>query len=121
MPSKGLRGHAAVQGTEAMRSLVFMGKIFPILFLSSCAMFGSAPVYGDIPQCERLIPQSLKGSVEGVPIPNAEFYSDGHEKAQPWEEAFLGQSGQLDKANERPAAVDHIYSECLAMHREALK
>lgn len=82
--------------------------------LSGCATFSSAPVYGEIPECERLIPASLKADVPGVPIPESE-------EAEAWMQAFIGQTGQLDKANERPDAIDHIYSTCLKMHRDALK
>ena len=82
--------------------------------LSGCATFGSAPVYGEIPECERLIPASLKQPVPGVPIPESE-------EAEPWMQAFVGQTGQLDKANERAPAVDHIYRTCLVMHRDALR
>lgn len=82
--------------------------------LSGCATFGSAPVYGDVPECERLIPDSLKQPVPGVPIPDSE-------QAEPWMQAFIGQTGALDKANERGPAIDHIYSECLKMHRSALE
>lgn len=81
--------------------------------LSGCATFGSAPVYGEIPECERLIPESLKADVPGVPIPDSE-------EAEAWMQAFIGQTGQLDKANERPKAIDHIYKTCLSLHREAL-
>jgi hypothetical protein len=48
-----------------------------------------------------------------VPIPDSE-------EAEPWMQAFIGQTGQLDKANERAPAVDHIYRECLSLHRRAL-
>lgn len=95
--------------------------LFCASLLSGCAMFGSPPVYGEIPECSRLIPPSLTGPVEGVPIPSVELYPDGHEKAQPWQEAFLGQSGQLEKANERAPAVDHIYRTCEQLNRDALK
>lgn len=81
--------------------------------LGGCATFGSAPVYGEIPECERLIPESLKADVPGVPIPDSE-------EAEPWMQAFIGQTGALDKANERPDAIDHIYKTCLQMHRSAL-
>ena len=90
------------------------------LCLSGCATFGSTPVYGDVPECEKLIPASLTGAVNGVDIPAAKLLSDGHEDAEPWQLAFLGQTGQLEKANERAPAVDHIYRTCLQMHREAL-
>ncbi len=82
-----------------------------VLALGGCVT--SPPVYGDIPQCERLIPASLKADVPGVSIPESE-------EAEPWMQAFLGQSGQLDKANERGPAIDHIYSTCLSLHRDAL-
>jgi hypothetical protein len=92
-----------------------VGFLAPLaaIALSGCATFGSAPVYGEIPQCERLIPASLKADVPGVPIPESE-------EAEPWMQAFIGQTGQLDKANDRPDAIDHIYRTCLEMHRDAL-
>lgn len=84
------------------------------LLLAGCATFGSAPVYGTIPECELLIPPQLKADVPGVPIPDSE-------EAEAWMQAFVGQTGQLDKANERPDAIDHIYRTCLQMHRKALE
>jgi hypothetical protein len=81
--------------------------------LAGCATFGSAPVYGEIPECERLIPPSLKEPVPGVAIPESE-------EAEAWMQAFVGQTGQLDKANERPAAIDHIYRTCMELNRKAL-
>lgn len=74
-----------------------------------------------MPDCPKLIPQSLLDPVEGVELPEARQLPDGHDDAQPWQEGFIGQTGQLEKANENPKAVDHIYRECLAMHRQALK
>lgn len=84
------------------------------VMLSGCATFGSAPVYGEIPDCPRLVPPSLLADVPGVPIPDSE-------EAEPWMQAFIGQTGQLEKANERPKAVQHINKTCLDMHREALR
>lgn len=72
-----------------------------------------------MPHCERLVPQTLIDPVPGVALPEPVTHPDGHQDALPWQEGFIGQTGQLDKANERPPAVDHIYRECLAMHREA--
>lgn len=97
-----------------MRNLseAFLASLVAIS-LSGCATFGSAPVYGEIPECERLIPASLKIDVPGVPIPDSE-------EAEPWMQAFIGQTGALDRANSRPDAIDHIYRECLRLHREAL-
>lgn len=84
-----------------------------MLALSACATFGSAPVYGDVPECEKLIPPQLKDAVPGVTIPETE-------DAQAWMQAFLGQTGALDKANDRTASVDYIYKTCLQLHRDAL-
>ncbi len=99
--------------TDMKRTIANFATVALFVLLSGCATFGSAPVYGDIPQCERLIPASLKTDVPGVPIPESE-------EAEPWMQAFLGQSGQLDKANERGPSIDHIYKTCLILHREAL-
>lgn len=85
--------------------------------LASCV---STQIANDVPDCARLIPANLLQPVEGVELPEARNLPDGHEDAQPWQEGFLGQSVQLEKANERPPAVDHIYRTCLALHREAL-
>jgi hypothetical protein len=89
--------------------------------LTGCALFGQTPVYGEIPECELLIPPSLKAAVPGVELPQAQAWSDGHEKAEPWQSGFIGQTGQLEKANEKPTAIDYIYHNCLELHRRAMK
>lgn len=80
----------------------------------------TAPVIGDIPECERLVPPALLESVEGVELPVKELHPDGHEKAEPGLLAYIGQTGRLDDANDKAPAVDHIYRTCLVLHREAL-
>jgi hypothetical protein len=88
----------------------------PFILLAAAvlpACVTSPPVYGEIPECERLIPPSLMVDVPGVPIPESE-------EAEPWMQAFIGQTGQLEKANERPDAINHIYKNCLELHRKAL-
>ena len=82
--------------------------------LSGCALLGRPAVYGEIPECELLIPPQLKAPVPSVAIPDSE-------QAEPWMQAFVGQTGQLDKANDRTASVDYIYKNCLELHRRALK
>lgn len=101
-----------------MTKLIFLASA--ALALSGC-MTTRAVVANDIPPCERLIPASLITPVEGTDIPVPENWPDGHEKAEPWQLGYLGQTGQLDKANEKAPAVDHIYRECLKMHADALK
>jgi hypothetical protein len=86
--------------------------------LAACA---PTLVRSGVPACERLIPAMLVAPVPPVPLPETREHSDGHEDALPWMEGFIGQTGQLDKANERAPAVDHIYRNCLELHREALR
>lgn len=88
------------------------------MFLSACSTIG---VTGGVPDCGRLIPPSLLAAVPSAPLPEAQQLPDGHDDAQPWQVGFLEQTGQLEKANERPAAVDHIYRSCLELHRDALR
>lgn len=93
-----------------------------IAAMASVSLAGcmTTSISNDVPQCERLVPVSLVAPVEGVDIPAPENWQDGHEKAEPWMLGYLGQSGQLDKANDKSVAVDHIYRTCLVLHREAL-
>ena len=98
-----------------------MKLIIILLPLALTACISSPAVYGEIPQCDRLIPPSLLKPVEGVDVPVPESWPDGKQKAEPWILGYLGQTGQLDKANENAPAVDHIYKTCLDMSREGLK
>lgn len=63
----------------------------------------------------------LLQAVDSAPVPEARQLPDGHDDAQPWQVGYLEQTGQLEKANERPPAVDHIYRTCLQLHRDALR
>jgi hypothetical protein len=90
--------------------MVAVGIALAALMLAGCV---TTPVIGDIPQCERLVPPVLVAPTESVEVPDSE-------DALPWQQAFNGQTGQLDKANDKAPAVDHIYRTCLVLHREAL-
>ena len=92
-----------------------------LLLATASAGCVSTAIANDVPGCERLVPASLLRPVDGTPLPDDRKLADGHDDARPWQEAFLGQSVQLEKANERAPAVDHIYRTCLGMHRAALK
>lgn len=85
--------------------------------LAACAHIG---IQNDVPGCERLIPESLRQRVEATDLPEPAQHADGHQDALPWQEGFVGQTGQLDKANDRGDGIDHIYRTCIEMHREAL-
>ena len=74
-----------------------------------------------VPECDRLIPKSLLAPTEPADLPVAAYLPDGQDDATPWMLGFLEQTGQLQKANEKAPAVDHIYRECLALHRTAQK
>lgn len=79
---------------------------------------GHIAVTGGVPDCGRLIPPSLLAATPSAPLPEARQLPDGHDDAQPWQVGFIEQTGQLEKANERAPAVDHIYRNCLDVHRE---
>lgn len=81
----------------------------------------STSIANDVPRCEGLIPAMLLEPVPPADIPEARQLPDGHDDAQPWQEGYLLQTGQLEKANERAPAVNHIYASCLEMHRTALR
>lgn len=85
--------------------------------LAGCAHIG---IQNDVPACERLIPQSLLSRVPPADLPEPRQHADGHQDALPWQEGFVAQTGQLDKANDRGDGIDHIYRTCIEMHREAL-
>jgi len=46
---------------------------------------------------------------------------DGHDDARPWQEGFVGQTGQLEKANDRTGDTYHIVSTCEQMQEDALR
>lgn len=101
-------------------------KFVPRLPLLAISLL-SAPLAGcshalltnDVPHCEKLVPASLLQPVEHAPVPEARQLADGHDDAQPWQEGFLIEGGQLDKANPRAPAVDQIYRGCLDLFRDA--
>jgi hypothetical protein len=86
--------------------------------LASCA---HTSVTNDVPNCERLIPPSWKQGIPPADLPVSETLPDGHDNAKPWQEGFIAQTGQLEKANDLRRDTDYIYSECLRVHREQLK
>lgn len=55
--------------------------------------------------CAKLIPAAWADGIEGYPIPEGDTTDD-------WRKAFVGQSGQLSKANGRTADVINIFREC---------
>jgi hypothetical protein len=73
-----------------------------------------------VPDCAALIPQSLLDPTPSVDPPVSAKLPDGHDDAKPWQLGMVGQTGQLEIANDKPPAVDHIYRTCLRLHREAL-
>lgn len=89
-----------------------------LTLLSGCV---TTSLLNDVPSCERYIPQDLLDDVPAADLPEAKQLDDGHDDAQPWQNGFFEQTGQLEKANKNPKSVDHIYRTCLEIHREQLK
>lgn len=80
-----------------------------LLLLAGCAHIATQI---DVPDCARLIPPSLKQRVPPTELT---------EGKPAWDEAFILQTVQLDKANDRGDGIDFIYSECLKLHRDEMK
>lgn len=102
---------------SAPRLLLLATSLLSAL-LAGCA--GRAVLTNDVPHCEKLVPAGLLQPVEHAPVPEARQLADGHDDAQPWQEGFLIEGGQLDKANDRAPAVDQIYRGCLDLFRDAV-
>lgn len=81
----------------------------------------STAISNDVPACEELIPESLLAETPAADLPDARQLPDGHDDAQPWQVGFVEQTGQLEIANARTPAVNHIYRRCLELHRDALR
>lgn len=63
----------------------------------------------------------MRKQTPAADLPDSVKLPDGHDDARPWQAGFLAQTGQLEKANDRGDNIDHIYAECLRMHREQLQ
>ena len=62
--------------------------------------------------CSKLIPDAWAKGVEGYPLPAGDTTED-------WQKAFVGQSGQLSKANGRVADTINIFRGCEKLVNEA--
>jgi len=102
---------------QSVRHLRLSAAIVLSTPLAGCAHIG---IQNDVPQCERLVPPSLLSRVPPADLPVPQQHADGHQDALPWQEGFVAQTGQLDKANDRGDGIDHIYRTCITLHREAL-
>jgi hypothetical protein len=77
--------------------------------LSGCTLFRPPAIVSVPPAaCAKLIPETWKDGVEGYPLPKGDTTDD-------WRKAFVGQSGQLSKANGRTGDVITIVSRCEEM------
>ncbi len=95
---------------------------FPMMLLSvnlaGCAAIVTRGVAGN---CSALVPPSWKDGVPPVDLPVAAKLPNGDDDARPWQKGFVGQTGQLEKANDRTGDTMHIFSTCEQMQAEALK
>lgn len=88
---------------------------------AGCVGLGRTSIQNDVPPCERLIPAALLEPTPFAAQPVSAKLPDGHDDARPWQAGFLEQTGQKEIADLKAPAVDHIYRECLKMHRDQLK
>ncbi|MEA3018393.1 MAG: hypothetical protein QOI38_3115 [Sphingomonadales bacterium] len=104
-----------------MRSKLSLRATAILLLSTPLAGCVHTAIANDVPRCDELVPASLLAPTHPADIPEARQLPDGHDDAQPWQVGFVEQTGQLERANERLAAVDHIYRTCLELHRRALE
>lgn len=90
------------------------------LFVLSAGCVHTA-ILPSVPECDRVVPKFLLEKTAPADIPEARQLPDGHDDAQPWQTGFLEQTERLQVADLKAPAVDHIYRECLALHRAAQK
>lgn len=85
-----------------------------LLVLLPCALSACSKSIVSTPpaRCSSLIPKAWGEGVPGYPIPSGDATAD-------WQKAFVGQSGQLSKANGRTQDVIAIVSGCEALLNEA--
>lgn len=69
-------------------------------------------------RCADLIPTEWSEGVEGEPIP-PDYGNNWESAAKSWAQAFIGQTGQLSKANDRTTAAIGIFRRCEVMVNEA--
>lgn len=69
-------------------------------------------------QCSKLLPDNWREGVESEPIPDTAGASD-LSAAKLWAQAYVGQTGQLEKANGRTADAITVYERCEALVNSA--
>jgi hypothetical protein len=84
---------------------------------------GCAPIVtrGVAGNCSALIPLGWSKPVPPADLPVSAKLPDGHDDAKPWQNGFIEQTGQLEKANDRTLDSQHIFSTCEQMQALALK
>ena len=103
---------------KSTRRLLATATMLLIVPLAGCVR---TAITNDVPRCEELVPPQLMEETPPADLPQSAKLADGHDDARPWQRGFVEQTGQLEKANQRPPAIDHIYRTCLELHRKALK
>jgi len=82
-----------------------------MILLAGCAGTVKSPEA----RCSQLVPATWAAGIEGYPIPMFAAPVTKDEELLAWQKAFIGQSGQLEKANGRTVDSIGIVSGCEAM------
>lgn len=69
--------------------------------------------------CSSLVPKPWIEGVEGYPVPRFPNDPPADVELREWQKAFVGQSGQLEKANGRTADTVAIYENCERLINES--
>lgn len=93
-----------------------------ILTIAVCGMLGlcsDKPVVSTPPpRCADLIPPGWENGVEGEPVPDTSGLSP-LDQIKAWAGAYVGASGQTEKANGRTRDTIHIMKRCEELARDA--
>ncbi len=95
-----------------------------VMTLLSAPIVGCAPlaIQTDVGSfCSQLVPTAWANGVPTADLPVPAKLPDGHDDARPWQQGFLEQTGQLEKANDRQRDTLQIFQICEKMKADALK
>lgn len=97
-----------------MRSGMRLRAIVTMLLSVPLAGCLRTPVVAGASPCSALLPSDWLAGVAAVDLPTSAKLPDGHDDARPWQEGFIGQTGQLQIANDRYSAAVGIVGRCEA-------
>ena len=104
-----------------MRSTLRLLAIPMMLLTVPLAGCAHTVIQANASPCSALLPDAWRAGVQPVGLPESAKLADGHDDARPWQSGFVGQTGQLEVANDRYGAAVGIVERCEARDAAAVK